>query len=145
MSSKKKWEYPIYLEFLNRPIKIVLTEKGTEAIFKFDETTGGWLPGDDFWTEVRLGREIRQVTEEEFIQLVEKKRCLFLKGEGTVCTLYELINAMQDAAKEKGRELTDTEKAIIAGLRRETYTLFEQALEKKHPLQANRPENGRSG
>jgi hypothetical protein len=70
--------------------------------------------------------DIEQVSEDEFVQQVEKLRGRKLQGEGTVYDLYELINAMEDNAQKTKQELTKEDKALIAILRRKTYELFEQ-------------------
>jgi hypothetical protein len=69
---------------------------------------------------------IKKLSEDEFVQEVEKVRGRTLRGEGTVYDLYELINAMENNAKGTKQELTNEDKALIAILRRKTYELSEQ-------------------
>ena len=84
-------------------------------------------------SEIFFGHgEVEQVTEDEFIQYVEKLRSRRIpQAEGTVYTLYELSNAIEDKAKEEGRRLTEKEQTIITGLRKKTHKLFEQMLEEQ--------------
>jgi hypothetical protein len=126
-----KIKLPSYHIVFTRPVKLVETKDGGMNVLKFDWDTGGFIYGMDLVSEIFFGHgEVERVTEDEFIQYVEELRGRRIKhGEGTVYTLYELINAMEDKAKEEGRRLTDKEKATIVGLRKKTYRLFEQALE----------------
>lgn len=126
-------ELPQYHIVCTRPVKIVRIENGSPEMLKFDWDTGGYVNGDNLWADVFLshGGDVERVTEAEFIQYVEGLRAHRIEGEGTVFTLYEVINAMEDTAKEEGRRLTEKERAIIAGLRRKTYALFEKMLAAK--------------
>jgi len=69
---------------------------------------------------------IKKLSEDEFVQEVEKVRGRKLRGEGTVYDLYELINEMEDTAQQTKHELTNEDKALIAILRRKTYELSDQ-------------------
>lgn len=124
-------DLPQYHIVCTRPVKILRSENGRVEMLKFDWDTGGFVDGNNLWADVFLshGGDVEQVTEEEFIQYIEELRGRRLKGEGTVYTLYEVINAVQDRASAEGRRLTEQERALIAGLRRETYALFEKTLE----------------
>jgi hypothetical protein len=137
-------DLPQYHIVFTRPVKLLETEDGGMNVLKFDWKTGGFIYGMNLLSEIFFGHgDVEQVTEDEFIQYVEKLRARRIKpGEGTVYTLYELINAMEDKAKEEGRKLTDKEKAIIADLRRETYQLFEEMLKEAEQGQASVPSDG---
>jgi hypothetical protein len=69
---------------------------------------------------------IKKLSEDEFVQEVEKVRGRQLQGEGTVYDLYELINEMEATAQQTKHELTNEDKALIAILRRKTYELSDQ-------------------
>ena len=128
-----KMKLPRYYIVFTRPVKLVETEDGGMDVLKFDWETGGFIGGVNLLSEIFFGHgEVEQVTEDEFIQYVEKLRgCRIPQGEGTVYTLYELINAMEDKAKGEGRRLTEKEQSIITGLRKKTYESFEQMLEEQ--------------
>ncbi|MBD2767759.1 hypothetical protein IC235_07625 [Hymenobacter sp. BT664] len=121
-------DLPEYYIVVERPIKVVPTEDGGLNVLKYNFETGRFDYGMKYLSRVRFGKDdVEQVSEEEFVQHVEKLRGSSLKGEGTVYVLYELINAIEGVAKEKGASLTMEEKALIVSLRRETYQLFEES------------------
>lgn len=121
-------DLPEYYIVVERPIKLVSTEDGGMTVLKYNFETGGFDYGMEYLSRVRFGKDdVEKVSEDEFVQHVEKLRGRSLKGEGTVYDLYQLINAMEDDAKEKGQELTVEDKALIVSLRIRTYKLFEES------------------
>jgi hypothetical protein len=120
-------DLPEYYIVVERAIKLVPTEDGGMTVLKYNFETGRFDYGMEYLSRVMFGKDdVENVSEDEFVQHVEKLRGLTLKGEGTVYDLYELINAIEDDAKEKGQELTMEDKALIAIMRRRTYKLFEE-------------------
>jgi len=119
---------PEYYIVVERPVKFVPTEDGGMSILKYNFETGRFDYGMEYLSRVMFSKDddIEQVSEDEFVQQVEKLRGRKLQGEGTVYDLYELINAMEDNAQQTKQELTNEDKALIAILRRKTYELFEQ-------------------
>jgi len=120
-------DLPKYYILVELAVKLVPTEDGGMTVLKYNFETGRFDYGMEYLTEVLFGKDdVEKVSEDEFVQHVEKLRGRTLKGEGTVYDLYELINAIEDDAKEKGQELTMEDKALIAIMRRRTYKLFEE-------------------
>ncbi|GET35957.1 hypothetical protein [Microseira wollei] len=121
-------DLPEYYIVVERPIKVVSTKDGGMTVLKYNFETGGFDYGMEYLSRVMFGKDdVEKVSEEEFVQHVEKLRGSSLKGEGTVYDLYQLINDMEDDAKEKGEDLTVEDKALIVSLRRRTYQLFEES------------------
>jgi hypothetical protein len=120
-------DLPEYYIVVERAIKLVPTEDGGMTVLKYNFETGRFDYGMEYLSRVMFGKDdVENVSEDEFVQHVEKLRGRALKGEGTVYDLYDLINAIEDNAKEKGQELTMEDKALIASIRRQTYELFEK-------------------
>jgi hypothetical protein len=122
---------PAYHTYLGRPVKLLATPDGGLAMWDFDEETGGWEQANHLVDEVlfAVGGEVSgPMSKDRFIQKVEAERALYVEGEGPVFALYETITAIRDAADKDERELTPTELAMIAGLRRKTYAMFEAEL-----------------
>ncbi len=128
-------ELPQYHIVCTRPVKIQRAADGGVEMMKFDWETGGYVPGDNLWADVFIshGGDTERVTEDEFIQYVEQLRGRRLKGEGTVYTLYEIINAIEDGARAEGRRLTDGERETVTGLRRKTHGMFEKMINAEGP------------
>jgi hypothetical protein len=100
-------------------------------ILDLDEDSGGWEPANDLVDEIlfaRAGEISGPMSKDKFIRKVEAARALYVEGEGPIFALYETIRAIEDASEEEDRELTMTEEALIAGMRRKTYAMFEAEL-----------------
>ena len=122
---------PAYHTYYGRPVKLLPSPDGGLAMWDFDEETGGWEPANHLVDEVlfAVGGEVSgRMSKDSFIQTVEAERALYVEGEGPIFALYQTIRAIEDASDEEGRELTKTEEALIAGLRRKTYAMFEAEL-----------------
>jgi hypothetical protein len=123
--------FPAYHTYLGRPVKLLRTPDGGLAMWDYDEETGGWEPANHLVDEVlfAVGGEVSgRMSKDSFIQTVEAERAAYVEGEGPIFALYQTIRAIEDASDEEGRELTMTEEALIAGLRRKTYAMFEAEL-----------------
>ena len=117
-------EYYIVVE---RAIKLVTTEDGGMTVLKYNFDTGRFDYGMEYLSRVMFGKDdVENVSEDDFVQHVEKLRGHTLKGKGSVYDLYDLINTIEDNAKEKGQELTIEEKALIVAIRKQTFALFEE-------------------
>ncbi len=114
-----------------RPIKVLRNAAGRLQIFKFDPDTGDFELGLEYLDDLLFNRnEVREVSEDEFIQYVEDVRGRYLRGEGEVYTLYEFIREMQEMARAEDRPFTPEERALVLGLRRKTHQLFEAELQR---------------
>ncbi|MEM8534913.1 MAG: hypothetical protein AAGF95_29000 [Chloroflexota bacterium] len=123
-------DMPRYYIYYRRPVKMVRTAEGQVQVLKMNWRTGDFEPGIELVDELFAAREqeIFRMDEEEFIQELEHARGLHVQGEGPVFALYETINALAETARSEGRRLTDEERALIRGLRRQTHVLFEEHL-----------------
>jgi hypothetical protein len=62
------------------------------------------------------------------VQEVERFRAHYLEGDGPIFALYETVQAVRDVAKAEDRHLTTTERALIHGIRKRTFVMFEEQL-----------------
>ncbi|MFF0367277.1 hypothetical protein [Micromonospora sp. NPDC005087] len=74
------------------------------------------------------GDEIDQLTRDEFIQQTEYERGYCLRGEGPIHALYETVRAINDAQARERRYPTQEEIALVTGIRRRTFVMFEEQL-----------------
>jgi hypothetical protein len=126
-------ELPAYFSYYRRPVKFLATPDGGMAAWKLNWDTGGWDPADDIANEVigAVGGEISPIGREQFIDLTESNRGRLLRGEGPVYALYETVEALLGDVREGRRTLTDDEKALVKGVRRRTYAMFEADLARR--------------
>jgi hypothetical protein len=126
-------QLPRYYSYYARPVKFLATPDGGMAAWKLNWDTGGWEPADELVNEIigAVGGEISPVDRDRFIDLTERTRGRMLRGEGPVFALYETVEALTTDAREGRRRLTDEEKALIKGVRRRTYAMFEAELARR--------------
>ncbi|WFE50175.1 hypothetical protein [Micromonospora sp. WMMD1155] len=111
-------------------MKIVETPDGGARVWRVCIDTGGWQEKNDIFTEITLGvgGEVFRRSPEEFVQEVERFRAHYLEGDGPIFALYETVQAVRDVAKAEDRHLTAQERAIIRGIRKRTFVMFEEQL-----------------
>ncbi|MER7168403.1 hypothetical protein ABT336_20340 [Micromonospora sp. NPDC000207] len=87
---------------------------------------------DELFAEIVLdvGGEVYTRTVDRFVQETEAFRGHYLSGEGPVFALYETVQSMLDTAEREGRRLTPTEETLIRGIRRKTFVMFEEELQR---------------
>lgn len=121
---------PAYFSHLKWPVKIVPTTDGGAAAWQLSPETGGWQAAHHLIDDIifDVGGEVNVLTAEEFVQLVERRRGERVSGEGPVFALYETVNGIEEVAESERRRLTDRERALVQGLRRRTFRMFEEAL-----------------
>ncbi|MEU6073224.1 hypothetical protein [Micromonospora sp. NPDC047074] len=122
---------PAYFSYFKSPVKMVRSPDGGIAAWRLSRKTGGWLPADDIVGEIlgAVGGEISSLTLDSFIQWTEHDRGRYLQGEGPVFALYETVRAIVETAEAEGRRLTSTELALVRGIRRKTFVMFEEQLQ----------------
>ncbi|MBY8872203.1 hypothetical protein K7640_10160 [Micromonospora sp. PLK6-60] len=132
MSDSPGLVLPSYFSHFKWPLKLVATEDGGMRAWRLARG-GGWESADDAIDEVifAMGGEVKVLTPDRFVQLAEWHRARHLRGEGPVFALYETIKAIEETAESDGRGLTDKERAIVAGLRRRTFVMFEEELRRR--------------
>ena len=107
------------------PVKFVPTADGGVAILKMNWDTGAFEHAPELQRHIyHATGDVRAVSNDDFIQHVEAMRARRLSGEGPVYALYQLMNSIEDVAREEGRELTAEEERLLAELRRQSHALF---------------------
>lgn len=115
------------------PFKIVETPSGGMMAWWFDRDTGGWKPANDRIDKVlfAVGGEDGPLTREEFVQETEMWRAHYKRGDGPIKALYDTVNAILEKAEEEDRDLTDEELALVKSIRRKTFIMFEEKLQRE--------------
>jgi hypothetical protein len=124
---------PYYGTYGKLPFKIVETPSGGMQAWRLDWETGGWKPANDRIDKVlfAVGGEDGPLTREEFVQETEMWRAHYGHGEGEIKALYDTVRAIFAKAREEGRRLTDEERALVRGIRRKTFVMFEEKLQRE--------------
>lgn len=124
---------PLYYRYYSSPVKIVSAPDGGAQVWRVDIDTGRWKQANDLLEEIvfAVGGDIFSLSAEQFVQEVEAYRGRYLSGEGPIFALYETVNAILDAEERENRHLTDVEKAIVVGIRRRTFVMFEEQLQRE--------------
>lgn len=122
---------PAYFSYYQSPVKMLPTADGGLMAWQLSVDTGGWQPATNLVDEIlfAVGGEISVLSADQFIQRTEHDRGRYLRGEGPVFALYATIQAIEDTASAEGRRLTTKEQALITGIRRRTFVMFEEQLQ----------------
>jgi hypothetical protein len=130
---------PAYYDYYTRPVKFLANADGGMDTWMLTWETGGWEPADEVVNEIigAVGGEISPISRERFIELTEQNRGRLLHGEGPVFALYETVEAILVDVRNNRKVLTDEEKALIKGIRRRTYAMFEADLARRGDLGAD--------
>ncbi|MFI2714361.1 hypothetical protein ACH495_30005 [Micromonospora sp. NPDC018662] len=121
-----------YYDYYDTPVKIMPTAEGGLIAWRLDLRTGGWQAADDIIDEIvfAMGGDIFVRSAERFVQRVEEERGLSLSGEGPIFALYETVRAIDEQATAERRAYTPEEAALVAGIRRRTFVMFEEQLQR---------------
>jgi hypothetical protein len=125
---------PSYHLYYASPAKIVQSAEGGIMVWRVSIDTGGWRRQDEILFELifaRAGYDIVTIPPERFVQEVEAYRGYCLSGEGPIFALYETVEAITDAAQRENRNLTEREGALVEGIRRKTFVMFEEQLQQQ--------------
>lgn len=108
------------------------TPDGGLMAWRLSIDTGGWEAATHLVDEIlfAVGGEISVLTADQFVQRTENNRGRYLQGEGPVFALYETVKAIEDAADAARRHLTTQEQALVSGIRRRTFVMFEEELQR---------------
>ncbi|WP_433390251.1 hypothetical protein [Micromonospora sp. KLBMP9576] len=131
MTSRAPGALPAFFNYYETPVKLVADEAGNIAGWRLSKETGGWRRADDVVRKILFvgGDEIEELTREEFIGHTEQDRARYLRGTGPIFALYETVDAIVEQADRERRQLTPTEGALVDGIRRKTFVLFETQLQ----------------
>ena len=126
---------PKFFSYNKAPLKMVETSDGGMAAWRLSRDTGGWLPAndviDDILFDLDRSQEVREISREQFVQDTERARALYLRGDGPIFALYETVRAVIEPAYEEQRPLTPQERALVHGIRRRTFRMFEERLQQQ--------------
>ncbi|MEH0819087.1 MULTISPECIES: hypothetical protein [unclassified Micromonospora] len=113
-------------------MKIVGTADGDMVVWKLVRETGGWQSADRLIDKILLvgGDDVETLTRSEFIELTERERGRYLSGSGPVFALYETVSAITDTLAQERRYPTPEEIALIRGIHRKTFVMFEENLQR---------------
>jgi hypothetical protein len=129
---EQMWAVPRYFRFDELPTKVIPGRDGSEpVVWRFDGQTGGWRR--DEGQLINLSGNSRadafQLDRDQFIQLTESFRERYrLRAEGPIAALYGTVAGIREQAEREGRPPTEDERALVRGLRRKTYAMFEREL-----------------
>ncbi|MGC5661475.1 hypothetical protein ACN261_13885 [Micromonospora sp. WMMD723] len=123
-------ELPAYYSYYDSPVKVVAAEGGVPQVWRVVMETGGWSREDELLGELLFAAsgEVAKRSAEEFVQDVERYRSNYLSGDGPVFALYETAAAILDSARRERRNPTPGEQAMVRGIRRKSFVMFEEAL-----------------
>lgn len=122
---------PAYFSYYRSPVKMVPTPDGGLMAWRLSIDTGGWEPAIHLVDEIlfAVGGEISVLTADQFVQRTEHDRGRYLRGEGPIFALYDMVRAIEDVADVERRRLTTQEDALVKGIRRKTFVMFEEQLQ----------------
>ncbi|MGW4295695.1 hypothetical protein ACWEH1_21955 [Micromonospora chersina] len=122
---------PKFYSYYDSSLKLVETGEGGVAGWRLSRDTGGWQPANNLIDKVLFigGDEINQIERDEFVWLTEQNRGRYLRGEGPIFALYETVRGIEDSIRVERRYPTPREQALIRGIRRRTFVMFEEQLQ----------------
>ncbi|MFC4148217.1 hypothetical protein ACFO0M_18345 [Micromonospora mangrovi] len=123
---------PRFFSYYEAPVKLVETADGGVAAWRLSWDTGGWESADNLIDKVLFlgGDEIAEMTGDEFVQRTEHDRGRYLRGDGPIFALYETVRALDETLGRERRYPTPREQALISGIRRKTFVMFEEELQR---------------
>ncbi|HYN97745.1 MAG TPA: hypothetical protein VES42_28225 [Pilimelia sp.] len=135
MSEGQRRPRPSYYRYNKSPVKVMFPDDyENPGIWRLSIDTGGWKSVDSLVLielQSDVGGEVDRIDRKRFIDLTESERAYYLRGDGPIFALYGTIAALEDQAISEGRPLTQNERAMIHGLRRKTYAMFERELHQR--------------
>jgi hypothetical protein len=113
-----------------RPIKYIYhPETGLITAKKYEWSTGCFVSGEEYISEISFGDEVEEIHKEEFIQHVEKLRAFNVKADGELAMLYDEIRMIVSKQRaERPWKLTFEERQHIIQLTYRSYQLFESTI-----------------
>ena len=132
MVPEQMWTVPRYFRHDQLPTKVIPGADGGEpVVWRFDGATGGWQVDDGALADLsgNSRADSFQLDRDRFIQLTESFRERYrLRVEGPIAALYETVASIREQVESEGRTITAAEQALIRGIRRKTYAMFEREL-----------------
>ncbi|MEU9504920.1 hypothetical protein AB0D32_01390 [Micromonospora sp. NPDC048170] len=122
---------PAFFSYYDTPVKLVADEVGHVIGWQLSRENGGWKRADDLARKILFvgGDEVEELSRDEFIEYTEHDRARYLHGAGPIFALYETVAAIVEQADLERRPLTPHESALVIGIRRKTFVMFEEQLQ----------------
>lgn len=132
MSRVRGLVLPKFFSYYDSPLKLVKTEDGGVAAWRLARDTGGWRSANNLIDKVLFvgGDEIMEITRDDFVQMTEHDRGRYLRGDDPVFALYETVRAIEETLARERRYPTVQEQALMKGIRRKTFVMFEEELQR---------------
>ncbi|WP_433562081.1 hypothetical protein ACQP1O_31840 [Nocardia sp. CA-151230] len=133
-----------YWEYMQRPYRLEKSDQpgavSGRVGFFIDRRTGEYIEDntpidnilwpdpttDGFWRE----HDSFQRDRNWYVDAVEHERMQYLRGEGTIFALYEVIEATRDQARGRGR-MTPEERALVHSLTNKTFDMWEEEIARR--------------
>ncbi|MEU5946049.1 hypothetical protein ABZ793_10865 [Micromonospora sp. NPDC047465] len=130
MNTRPPGRLPAFFSYYETPLKLISDEVGQIQGWRLSRKTGGWERADELVRKVLFvgGDEIEELSRDEFIGFTEHDRGRYLRGSGPIFALYETVSAIEEQADAERRPLTPHEAALVTGIRRKTFVMFEEEL-----------------
>ncbi|SCE79112.1 hypothetical protein GA0070618_0957 [Micromonospora echinospora] len=130
MSGAPGLRLPSYFRYYASPVKLVEVPGGGVRAWRVSIDTGGWEPANNLIDEIlfAVGGEVFPLSAADFVQEVERYRARYLTGDSPIFALYETVKAITDAERQERRYLSPHERALVNGIRRKTFVMFEEQL-----------------
>jgi hypothetical protein len=130
VSTRQPGRLPAFFSYYESPLKLVADDAGRIQGWRISRKTGGWERADELVRKVLFvgGDEIEELSRDEFIEYIEHDRGRYLRGSGPIFALYETVSAIEEQADAERRPLTPVEAALVKGIRRKTFVMFEEEL-----------------
>ena len=77
------------------------------------------------------GAEITPVTRTEFIDLTERARARYLRGDGPIFALYDAADALLKQCEAENRDPTAEERTTLAELREATFAMWAEEFARR--------------
>ena len=128
-----------YVIFGMLPVKEEPVVGGGSKVLKLNWETLAFEYGYEYdcSTSSDTDGDVETVSDDQFIEHVEAIRARKYSKDDELGALYKKMNAIENAAKEQNRPLTNEEKAKLTALRQKTYAMFAE----KYPEPGGQPES----
>jgi hypothetical protein len=121
-------EPPRYYDYYNNAYKIIETSAGRLRGYLLDVNTGRFEVANSKLSEIRYAgpHDITHVSEKQFIEIAEENRSRYLRGDGPIFALYELIDSYVESFNPSGAEAQARKVAVLSLVRRMTFDMWEE-------------------
>ncbi|HVK20383.1 MAG TPA: glycohydrolase toxin TNT-related protein [Actinokineospora sp.] len=113
-----------YYKLDGRTFRVETGADGQRAGWVLDLTTGRFVRDDTPFAEVAAGTAA-PLDERRFVEQTELIRMQAVRGDGAISALYDTVQAIIDSANAAGRRFSPEEFALISGIHRRTFEMWE--------------------